>query len=37
MENVNETTRAIEQISLSIHNQNEAIERLNEMVQKFKV
>lgn len=37
MENVNETTMAIEKVAISIHSQNEAAEKLNEMIQRFKI
>ncbi|QCX33161.1 methyl-accepting chemotaxis protein [Caloramator sp. E03] len=37
MENVNETTKAIEKVAISIHSQNEAAEKLNEMIQRFKI
>ncbi|SKA78428.1 methyl-accepting chemotaxis protein [Caloramator quimbayensis] len=37
MESVNETTKAIEKVAVSIHSQNEAAEKLNEMIQRFKI
>ncbi|MCX7885223.1 MAG: methyl-accepting chemotaxis protein [Caloramator sp.] len=37
MESVNETTMAIEKVAISIHSQNEATEKLNEMIQRFKI
>ncbi len=36
-ESMDEATKAIEQVALTAHSQAELAQRLNEMVQKFKI
>ena len=36
-EGMDETTKAIEQVAITAQNQSELAQKLNEMVQKFKI